>query len=206
MLGVVAAEVAAVIARQPEPLPGRAFADPAWQPAFSPPAAGRTPGPTADPIKAVSWAPFTGPTRAAQLPEGVRSAAVVTARLGATVIVRSLQITATQLDEDQNPDPVHRYPTPAQGHRLILFLLEVRNVGTTDYVGLPTTFAWLADSSGQWSDQTVADGEKVPLRLHPDSWGQRDLVFEVGASTKPARLRLALQPGDPQQTVDWVLG
>ncbi|WP_189330130.1 hypothetical protein [Actinoplanes ianthinogenes] len=157
-------------------------------------------------LEQVPWEPYSGPTRAAQLPRAVKVAAGTTVRLGEAVTIGSLKFTATRLADDQvDPEPMNWYPEPAKGNRLVGYLLDIQNVGTTPYVGEPSDFGWLSDSRGHWLDPLDAEGWPIALRLNPGWSGQREFAFEVSASRKLTRLRLTLRPGVASQTVEWKL-
>jgi hypothetical protein len=137
--------------------------------------------------------------------EGLGVPPCVTLVLGTTTTIAGyagevVEVTATMAVDPQVQPAV--LPLPGGRHRM-LFRIHTRNVGTGT-VQTPFRFVWAAAPGSGWMPATASSQGSV--RLEPGGETDQFEAFDVSGNPRLARLRLSLQPGSVDQTVDWVLG
>jgi hypothetical protein len=95
---------------------------------------------------------------------------------------------------------------PRTGFRLVSITLRVFNAGTTSFPDdIGTASGRLVDIAGNPYVRDTAMSAGVVAPLHPASWVERSMVFEIPITATPAGFRLDGWPGVTVDTAQWSL-
>ncbi|MEV4275066.1 hypothetical protein [Actinoplanes xinjiangensis] len=154
-------------------------------------------------------APAPTATVRAWPPTGIRPDAVPVGDVlpaDGVVIMKGSTGTTMQLSIAWTEDPAY-FPTDTPGHRAVLVLVQVENVGSVPFLNDVADRAWLIDTDGNEhrvdADMTTRWEPYAPSFLDASASCLRHVLFEVAEGVEPTRFRLTMRPAGVAQTQEW---